>query len=54
MSKENKQIRLTDNEYRLMEVIWDTEPVLATKLVEICLEKCSASFQGSEPFFSMY
>ncbi len=39
MSKENKQIRLTDNEYRLMEVIWDTEPVLATKLVEICLEK---------------
>ena len=40
MSKENKQIRLTDNEYRLMEVIWDTEPVLATKLVEICLEKC--------------
>ena len=40
MSKEKKQIRLTDNEYRLMEVIWDTEPVLATKLVEICLEKC--------------
>ena len=40
MSKENKQIRLTDNEYRLMEVIWDTEPVLATKLVEICLDKC--------------
>ena len=40
MSKEKIQIRLTDNEYRLMEVIWDTEPVLATKLVEICLEKC--------------
>lgn len=39
MSKEKIQIRLTDNEYRLMEVIWDTEPVLATKLVEICLEK---------------
>ena len=40
MSKEKIQIRLTDNECRLMEVIWDTEPVLATKLVEICLEKC--------------
>jgi len=40
MKKETKKIKLTDNEYRLMEVIWDEEPVLATKLVEICLEKC--------------
>ena len=40
MKKDNEMIRVTDNEYRMLEVIWEEEPVLATKLVELCLEKC--------------
>lgn len=40
MKKNAEMIRLTDNEYQMMELIWDREPVLATKLVEICLEEC--------------
>ena len=40
MKKDNEMIRVTDNEYRMMEVIWEEEPVLATKLVDLCLEKC--------------
>lgn len=33
------EIKLGDSEYRLMEVIWEKEPILATELTEICLEK---------------
>lgn len=40
MKKDNEMIRVTDNEYRMMEVIWEEEPVLAIKLVDLCLEKC--------------
>ena len=38
--KNANMIRLTDNEYSMMEVIWEMEPVLPTTLVEVCLEKC--------------
>jgi len=31
--------RLSDSEYRLMDVIWENEPMLAKELAAICLEK---------------
>ena len=38
MSEEKKEIRLGDSEYRLMDIIWDKEPMFATELAEICYE----------------
>ena len=32
-------VKLGDSEYRLMNVIWEKEPVSAKELAEICLEK---------------
>ena len=37
--KEKRMVRLSDSEYRLMDILWDKEPVLATELAEICFEK---------------
>ena len=37
--RQSKQVRLSDSEYRLMDILWDKEPVLATELAEICFEK---------------
>ena len=34
-----RNIRLSESEYRLMDVIWANEPMLATELVSICREK---------------
>lgn len=31
--------KLSDGEYRLMEVLWDCAPVNSTRLVELCREK---------------
>lgn len=31
--------KLFDGEFRLMEVLWDTEPVNSTKLVNLCKER---------------
>lgn len=33
------EIRLSESEYRLMDVIWENEPMLATELADICLQK---------------
>ena len=32
-------VRLSESEYRLMDVIWDREPISAMELSSICLEK---------------
>lgn len=32
-------IKLSESEYRLMDVIWDKEPISAMELAGICLEK---------------
>ncbi|MBO4291709.1 MAG: BlaI/MecI/CopY family transcriptional regulator [Lachnospiraceae bacterium] len=37
--KEQEEIRLSDGEYRLMDIVWDREPVSAAELAGICLEK---------------
>ena len=34
-----KSVKLGDSEYRLMNLIWDKEPISAKELAEICLEK---------------
>ena len=33
------ELRLGDSEYRLMDIIWDKEPIPATELAEICFQK---------------
>lgn len=33
------QIRLSDSEYKLMEIIWEKEPVSSTELSKLCLER---------------
>ena len=37
--KETKQVKLSESEYRLMDLLWEKEPMLATELAEICFEK---------------
>ena len=37
--KENRMIKLSDSEYRLMDILWEKEPMLATELAEVCFEK---------------
>lgn len=37
--KENRMVRLSDSEYRLMDILWEKEPMLATELAEVCFEK---------------
>lgn len=32
-------MKLTESEYRLMDIIWDKEPIAAAELAGICLEK---------------
>ena len=34
-----KEIRLTESEYRLMEIIWEKEPIIAVDLAVLCLQK---------------
>ena len=37
--KEKRMVRLSDSEYRLMDILWEKEPMLATELAEVCFEK---------------
>lgn len=34
-----KEIKLTESEYRLMEIIWEKEPIAAMDLAGVCLDK---------------
>lgn len=34
-----REIKLTESEYRLMEIVWEREPIAATDLAGVCLEK---------------
>lgn len=36
---EQPELRLSESEYRLMDVIWDEEPIGSTELSRLCLEK---------------
>lgn len=36
---ERPELRLSEGEYRLMDVLWDAEPVSSTELSRLCLEK---------------
>lgn len=36
---DGRDVRLSESEYRLMDVIWDREPISAMELSSICLEK---------------
>lgn len=42
---EAENVKLSESEYRLMDIIWEWENIEATKLVAICLEK----FQWKRP-----
>lgn len=39
MGERRMQIRLSDSEYKLMEIIWEKEPVSSTELSKLCLER---------------
>jgi len=37
--KEMESVKLSNSEYRLMEILWEKEPITAIELSGICLEK---------------
>ncbi len=39
IKEKDLEIRLSDSEYRLMDIIWEKEPVGSTELTRLCLEK---------------